>query len=92
MGAVVTKNEEKSRYELSLNGRVVGVADYIVDGDTIIFPHTEIDSSMRGHGFGAVLVRAALDDVRQSGGKVVAHCWFVAQFINDHPAYAELVA
>jgi predicted GNAT family acetyltransferase len=92
VAAVVTKNADESRYELRLNDRVVGVADYTVDGDRIIFPHTEIDPSMRGHGFGAQLVRGALDDVRRSGGKVVAHCWFVAQYINDHPAYAELVA
>jgi predicted GNAT family acetyltransferase len=47
---------------------------------------------MRGRGFGARLVRGALDDVRQSGATVVAQCWFVAQFINDHPDYAELAS
>jgi uncharacterized protein len=47
---------------------------------------------MRGKGLGAELVRHALDDVRGSGGKVVADCWYVAEFIAEHPEYGDLVA
>jgi predicted GNAT family acetyltransferase len=47
---------------------------------------------MRGQGFGAELVRRALDDVRAGGGSVVAQCWYVAQFIDEHPEYADLLA
>jgi predicted GNAT family acetyltransferase len=47
---------------------------------------------MRGRGLGAELVRGALDDVRTSGGRIVARCWYVAQFIDEHPEYGDLVA
>ncbi len=77
---------ERSRYELIIDGRVVGVADYRLAGDTATFHHTEIEPSMRRQGLAAQLVRAALDDVRDSGRTVVATCWYVAQFIDEHSA------
>jgi predicted GNAT family acetyltransferase len=88
----VRRNEARSRYEISLDGRLVGFADYRADGYTIVFPHTEIEPSMRNEGLGAELVRGALDDVRARGGTVVAQCWYVAEFIDQHPRYADLLA
>ena len=82
----------RSRYELIVDEQVVGFADYRVDGDTVIFPHTVISSHLRGQGLGAELVRGALDDVRDHGRKVVARCWFVDEFLDDHPAYEDLRA
>jgi predicted GNAT family acetyltransferase len=92
MGAVVANNPERSRYELLIDGTVAGIADYTVDGDTIVLPHTEIDPARRGNGLGAMLVRGALDDVRESGRTVVPSCWFVAAFIDEHQEYADLLA
>ena len=47
---------------------------------------------MQGEGLGAELVRRALDEVRASGATVVPQCWYVAQFIDENPEYADLVA
>ena len=91
MDARVTNNEAFSRYELRVDGRLIGVADYERRGSTFVFLHTEIDPVLRGRGYGAVLVRHALDDVRRAGGSVVPQCWFVAQFIREHPEYSSLV-
>ena len=88
----VQNNASDSRYEISLKGRLVGFADYRAHGDTVVFPHTEIQPSMRNRGLGADLVRGALDDVRARGGTVVAQCWYVAEFIDQHPEYADLLA
>ncbi len=87
----VRHNAARSRYEINLDGRLAGIADYRADGDTIVFPHTEIEPAMRNQGLGAELVRAALDDVRARGGRVVAQCWYVAEFIDQHPEYADLL-
>jgi uncharacterized protein len=92
MANVVRRNAERSRYELLVGGEVVGVADYHVDGGTWTFPHTVIAPERRGQGLGAELVRAALDDVRRAGGTVVPTCWYVAEFIDAHPDYADLLA
>jgi predicted GNAT family acetyltransferase len=88
----VRQNESRSRYEITLDGRLVGFADYRAHGDVVVFPHTEIEPSMRNQGLGAELVRRALDDLRARGGTIVAQCWYVAEFIDQHPEYADLLA
>ena len=92
MANEVTHNVQASRYELHADGQLVGIADYTVDGDTMVFPHTEIDSSRRGQGLGAVLVKGALDDVRTTGRRIVPACWYVAQFVDENPDYKDLLA
>lgn len=92
MNPTVTRNDAASRYELTLDDRIVGVADFSIDGDRVVMPHTVVDPARRGHGLAAVLVRAALDDVRAEGRRVVPQCWYVAQFVDDHPEYRDLIA
>jgi uncharacterized protein len=92
MAIDVRNSTDRSRYELLIDGEVIGIADYRIDGDRIVFPHTEIEASRRGHGLGDLLVRGALDDVRTTGRDVVARCWFVREFIEAHDEYADLRA
>ena len=89
----VMRNEERSRYELLVDGEVVGFAEYRPGaGGRVVFPHTVIDADRRGQGLGAVLVRGALDDVRARGGAVEPRCWYVAQFIDENPEYQPLLS
>lgn len=90
METQVRNDAERSRYELLVDGELVGIADYRIDGDVVVFPHTEIDPARRGHGLGALLVQGALDDVRTTGRRVVPRCWFVRDFIDENPDYADL--
>ncbi|MCU1448669.1 MAG: GCN5-related N-acetyltransferase [Acidimicrobiales bacterium] len=92
MRSEVRNNTQASRYELLVDSEVVGVADYRVEGDAVVFPHTQITARLRGQGMGAELVRGALDDVRGTGNRVIARCWYVAEFIDAHPEYQDLVA
>jgi uncharacterized protein len=93
MTTEVQRNDSASRYELLVDGELVGVADYDERDDRIVFPHTEIEFPLRGRGLGAVLVRGALDDVRARGvTQVVPRCWYVAEFIRENPEYRELLA
>jgi predicted GNAT family acetyltransferase len=88
----VRNNAERSRYELVVDAEVVGVAEYRQQGETLVFPHTHVKASLRGRGMGARLVQAALDDVRARGQRVVPRCWYVAEFIDAHPEYRDLLA
>jgi len=63
-----------------------------VTGERVVIPHTEVVGHRRGMGLGEVLVRGALEDVRASNRHVVPRCWFVAQFIDDHPEFRDLLA
>jgi predicted GNAT family acetyltransferase len=92
MANEVRRNDAEQRYELVVDGVVAGIADFRVDGETVVLPHTEIDARNRGHGLGAVLVQGALDDIRDSGRTVVPVCWYVAQYIDEHPQEQDLLA
>jgi predicted GNAT family acetyltransferase len=92
MSSEVRRNEGEQRYEIYRDGRLAGVADFYEHDGAVVFPHTFIDADLRGRGLAAELVRYALDDARATGKRVVARCWYVAQFIDDHGEYAELLA
>ncbi len=92
MAIELIDNTEQQRYEVRVDGRLSGIADYRVEGDVVVLPHTLVDPSMRGRSLGAMLVQRALDDVRAAGRTVVPQCWYVAEFITDHPEYTDLVA
>ena len=88
----VENNRERSRYELRMGDDLVAVADYVVLDDRVVFPHTEVIPARRGLGLGERLVRYALEDVRDTGMRIEPRCWFVAEFIDLNPDFADLVA
>ena len=94
MTTEVRRNDGRGRYELLVDGQLVGIAEFTVsaDGQVATFPHTVIAPERRGTGLGDILVRGALDDVKDRVTKVVPSCWFVADFIDANPEYADLVA
>ncbi len=84
---------ELTRFELLLDGQRIGLADYVVDAaGNYVFPHVEIDPAFGGRGYGGVLVRAAMDAMRQRDARVVAVCPFVVSWLDQHREYADLVA
>jgi uncharacterized protein len=90
--AEVVDVPEKSRYELRLDGRLIGLAAYRRRDGRISFTHTEVDESCEGRGFGSRLAAAALDDARRQGLRVLPLCPFIAHYVERHPEYQELVA
>jgi predicted GNAT family acetyltransferase len=92
MAHEVRRNDAQNRYELLVDGDVVGIADFHLDGERVVLPHTEIDPRRRGQGMGALLVQGALEDIRHAGRTVVPSCWYVRQYIDEHPDEADLLA
>jgi hypothetical protein len=92
MSNEVRRNDGEQRYEIYIEDRLAGVADFYERDGAVVFPHTLVDADLRGRGLAAELIRYALDDVRARGQRVVARCWYVARFIDDHDEYAELLA
>jgi len=91
-GPVLRRLDDAGRYELELDGVTVAHATFQrLTADVIVIPHTEVDPARRGHGIGALLVGAVLDDVRRRGERVVPRCWYVGQYLDEHPEHLDLV-
>ncbi|MBB6120788.1 GNAT family N-acetyltransferase [Nocardiopsis algeriensis] len=83
---------DRSRYEVSAGGEVVGFSAYhqIEDG-VLALPHVEVDRAVEGRGVASTLMRESLDDIRRRGLKVVPICPFAKEFVKRNPEYADLV-
>ncbi|WP_022801912.1 GNAT family N-acetyltransferase [Deinococcus ficus] len=85
-------NAERRQYELHLNGELVALAAYARSGGTVVLNHTETAPAHQGQGYAAQVMEFALNDVRSQGLRANPQCSFAAQFVADHPEYADLVA
>ncbi len=82
---------ERERYELSIDGQVVGYSAYRARPGLIAFVHTEVDERFEGRGLGDQLIRFALEDARARGLAVLPFCPFVKAFIERHREFEALV-
>jgi predicted GNAT family acetyltransferase len=82
---------DRERFEISVDGEVVGFAEYHRTHSAISFLHTEIDPAHAGEGLGTELIAAALDAAREEGKPALPYCPFVRHFIRTHPEYVDLV-
>jgi uncharacterized protein len=87
----VTDNADARRFELHAGDDVVGWVDYLPAGASVIFAHTEIEPGHEQQGLGSLLVRQALELVRDRGTTVIPTCPFTAAFIQRHPEYVDVV-
>jgi predicted GNAT family acetyltransferase len=94
---VVAKNidfanaPDRERYELSLDGEVVGFTAYRARPGLIAFVHTEIEERVQGQGLADELMRFALEDARERSLAVLPFCQFVKAFIERHREFEPLV-
>ncbi len=68
--AAVRHDEAQNRYELETE-HGLAIAVYSRQADRLVFTHTEVPPADEGRGIGSQLVRAALDDARRRGFKIV---------------------
>ena len=87
----VRDNPESRTYEAWAGDTVVGSLVYEVEGPRIVLTHTWIEPSHREVGVGTALTRGALDDLRAKGRPITVYCSFVADFIEEHTEYADLI-
>jgi uncharacterized protein len=86
--ADVRDNAERSRYEVTVDGTLAGIAHYVATDAGRVFDHTKIEPAFEGKGIGSLLVRGALDDVIERAIPFAATCPFVASYLERHPEYA----
>jgi len=90
MSEVITPvwNEAGHRFEVSLDGRLA-VAEYRVDGDRMLFTHTEVPVEFRGKGVAEKLVLAGFQHAKKKGLKIVPICSYVGAILKRHPEYED---
>jgi predicted GNAT family acetyltransferase len=82
---------DHDRYELSIDGEVVGFTAYRARPGLIAFIHTQVDERLRGRGLADRLIRFALEDVRARGLAVLPFCPSVKAFIERNREFEALV-
>lgn len=89
----VRNNVSRSRFELDLDEGEIAIAVYrpLREG-VIALTHTEVPWRGRQRGTGSRLIRGALELARKQNLKVVAHCSFVADYLEKHPEFSDLIA
>jgi predicted GNAT family acetyltransferase len=89
----VEHQPDAERYVLLDGEETLGLLDYYVTGNTIHFTHSEVDPSRRNAGLGSQLVQETLDQVREETKyRVDPACPFMADWLVEHPEYAELTS
>ena len=84
----VRHNAAAGRYELDAP-HGLAIAVYRQQGNSRVFTHTEVPPADEGKGIAAEVVRAALDDSRTQGFKIVPACSYVVAFMRRHPEYRD---
>jgi predicted GNAT family acetyltransferase len=89
-GAAATVTEHRDRFTIEVDGKTVGVADFYDRDGRRVFPHTEVLPHFRGRGLATIMIAEALRSTRAAGLRIVPSCWAVAEYIDQHPEYADI--
>jgi predicted GNAT family acetyltransferase len=78
------------RFELERDGNTAYL-EYTIAGNVLALLHTEVPPELRRHGVASSLAKTALDWARENGKKVDVICPSVADYIDKHPEYRDVV-
>ena len=88
----VSRNDGLDRYELRLDGELVGVADYAVEPDGVALTHTRTEPDFRHQGYSSRLARYAVEDIVRQGRRIKPYCSYMAAYLGKHPEYSHYVS
>lgn len=89
--AQVIKNDEKKRFELSIDGHIAFI-DFTQRGtDVIKLIHTEVPEALSGRGMAANLVEKTLIFLEENKFSLYPICPYVFAYIKKHPEWKRIV-
>jgi predicted GNAT family acetyltransferase len=88
---MIELSDTGQRYEISIDGTVVGRCFYRDLGPRRVFLHTEVDAEHAGQGLATRLIEFALGDCRSRERRIVATCPMVAAYLGKHHEFEDLV-
>jgi uncharacterized protein len=86
----VEHNAEARRFEIHYGGEMSRL-EYRMRDSVIVYTHTVVPPALEGHGIAGRLAREALEYARNRGLSVVPLCPYVADYLEKHPEYGDLV-
>ena len=86
----ITHDPAAGRFQARVEG-LDCVADYRLQGSTMVFHHTGVPRRLEGRGIAAALVRAALAHAQSQGWRVRPLCSYVRAYMNRHPETLRLL-
>ena len=86
----LVKNDDDNRYELHLDGQLIGAIEWVRDDLVVELPHTEVDSAHSGKGYAALLADFALADIRDAGLTVKPTCPYISRHIEKNPEFGSI--
>ena len=84
-------NPDRNRFEILLDGEVIGSSYYRSEAGQRVFTHTEVDPEYQGQGLAGQLIKLALDETKGEGLRVVPQCPAVAKYASKHPEYDDII-
>lgn len=88
----VIHQPDRTRYELTVDGEVAGIAGYTDIDGVRVFIHTVIHEKFEGRGLASVLVRGAIAHTVDGGAAFAATCPYVLHWLSkNHEFDASLV-
>jgi uncharacterized protein len=87
----VVDRHDASRFEIVVDGRVAGYAEYTRANSTLSLTHTLVEPEYEGHGLGSELAHGVLEAARRGGLSVLPFCPFIRGYIQRHSVYIGLV-
>jgi len=90
--ATAVQHDEVARSFRIVTDGAVSHADYVLEGERMVLTHTYVPPELRGRGLAEGVVRAALNEARRRGWRVVPACSYVAVFIERNREFRDLLA
>lgn len=88
----ITNNTAESRFEITVDGKLAGFADYQDKGNVRNFNHTEVFEEFRGQGLSKPLIKFSLDHARENDLQILPTCPVYEKFLQKNEEYQDLVA
>lgn len=78
----ITRNDDRGRYELRVDGELASFADFIPGEGSVVFTHTETLPEFSGQGLGLELAKGAIADAVARGETIVPLCPFIRRYVE----------
>jgi len=88
----ITNNTAESRFEITVDGKLAGFADYQDKGNVRDFNHTGVFEEFQGQGLSKPLIKFSLDHARDNDLQIIPTCSAYEKFLQKNEEYQDLVA